>query len=453
MESVLNDNIMKIWAKFVVSSVIGVVLNTIYSVIDGMFVGQGVGEIGLASINIVWPAITVIIGIGLMIGIGSSSIIAIHIGKNDKENAEKTLATSIKSILLIGGLVMILGLVFREQILKLLGAKDEVLPMAKEYFTVLYLITIPYMFSNALNPMVRTDGNPSLSMIMIGIGAVLNIILDWLFVIKLGFGVAGAAAATGASIFISTLVPLYYFTKGKANIKLKKIYFKIDKSILVEILKIGFVSFAIQISYGLILFIQNNMMYAYGNTIDVAIYTVAAYINCFFVNTCMGMAQGVQPLIGYHYGANKINRMKKLLYITIGACFIIGILGITGLIIFGKDLVVVFGISSENINFAYQRIVMYCLGNPIIGIIFTMGAYYQSIGKNIYANMISIGRGFIFQCLFTLILPPFIGVSGVFLSLPIAEFLTVLLLIIILIVDKKQNNKSLKYMGDISLEN
>ncbi|MGL5507112.1 MAG: MATE family efflux transporter, partial [Paraclostridium sp.] len=241
MESVLNDNIMKVWAKFVVSSVIGVVLNTIYSVIDGMFVGQGVGEIGLASINIVWPAITVIIGIGLMIGIGSSSIIAIHIGKNDKENAEKTLATSIKSILLIGGLVMILGLVFREQILKLLGAKDEVLPMAREYFTVLYLITIPYMFSNALNPMVRTDGNPSLSMIMIGIGAVLNIILDWLFVIKLGFGVAGAAAATGASIFISTLVPLYYFTKGKANIKLKKIYFKIDKSILVEILKIGFV--------------------------------------------------------------------------------------------------------------------------------------------------------------------------------------------------------------------
>lgn len=450
MQDVLNDNIMKVWSKFVISSVIGVVLNTIYSVIDGMFVGQGVGEVGLASINIVWPAITVIIGIGLMIGIGSSSIIAIHIGKNDTESAEKTLATSVKSVILIGSIVMIGGLVFREPILKLLGAKDEVLPMAREYFTILYIITIPYMFSNALNPMVRTDGNPNLSMIMIGIGAVLNIILDWIFVIKLGLGVSGAAAATGASIFISTLVPLYYFTKGKANIKLKKIYFKIDKNILSEILKVGFVSFAIQMSYGLILFIQNNMMYAYGNTIDVAIYTVAAYINCFFVNTCMGVAQGVQPLIGYHYGANKTKRMKKLLYITIGACFIIGILGITGLITFGKDIVAVFGISSENINFAYERIVMYCLGNPIIGIIFTMGAYYQAIGKNIYANIISIGRGFVFQCLFTLILPPFIGVSGVFLSLPIAEVLTVLLLIVILFIDRKQSSKILNYTSDLA---
>ncbi len=438
MQDILNHNIMKVWSKFVVSSVVGVVLNTIYSVIDGMFVGQGVGEVGLASINIVWPAITVIIGIGLLIGVGSSSIMAIQLGKGDKESAERILATSVKSIILIGILVMMFGLIFREPILKILGAKDEVLPMAREYFTVLYIITIPYIFSNALNPIVRADGNPNLSMIMIGIGAVLNIILDWLLVIKFNFGVAGAAAATGASIFISTIVPIYYFTKGKANIKLKKMYFRIDKNILIEILKVGFVSFAIQISYGLILFIQNNMMYAYGNTIDVAIYTVAAYINCFFVNTCMGVAQGVQPLIGYHYGANKINRMKKLLYITIGACFIIGTLGILALIIFGKDIVVIFGISNENIEFAYQRIVMYCLGNPIIGIIFTMGAYYQSIGKNIYANMVSIGRGFIFQCLFTIILPPFIGVKGVFLSLPIAEALTVIMLVLILIFDKNQ---------------
>ena len=137
-----------------------------------------------------------------------------------------------------------------------------------------------------------------MSMIMIGIGAIANIILDWLFVIKLGYGVKGAALATSASIFITMVVSLLHFIKGKSNIKIKKEYFKIDVRILKKILKIGFVSFAVQLSYGIILLVQNRTMFAYGNTVNVAIYTVATYINCFLVNTCKGIVQGLPPFIG-----------------------------------------------------------------------------------------------------------------------------------------------------------
>ncbi|CEI74141.1 MULTISPECIES: MATE family efflux transporter [Romboutsia] len=445
IEQVLNVPIHKVWAKFVIASVIGVVLNTIYTMVDGIFVGQGVGEVGLASVNIVWPAVTVIVGTGLMIGIGSSSIIAIYIGKQDKESAQKCLGISVTSIVLIGAIIMILGFMFREPILKMLGAEKDTIENARDYYSVIYLITIPYLFSTALNPIVRADGRPQLSMMMIGIGAICNIILDWVFVMKLGYGVKGAAMATSASIFISTVVSLYYFVKGNANIKIKKEYLKIDVSILKEILKIGFVSFAIQLSYGIILFVQNKTMYLYGNTVDVAIYTVATYINCFLVNTCMGISQGLQPLIGYHYGANKIKRMRQLLYITIGVCAIGGTLVYIGINSFGRELIQIFGISSENIEFAYSEILIYCLGSPVIGIIFAMSGYYQAIGKNIYANILSIGRGFLFQFILTMILPPIIGVRGVFLSLPLAELITLTILGMILTIEKYKNHKSFKY--------
>lgn len=441
VEKVLNDNIFKIWTKFVLASVVGVVLNTIYGLVDGIFVGRGVGEAGLASVNIAWPAVTIIIGVGLMIGMGTSSLIAIHMGKGDKDKAEETLGTAIKSIILIGSFIMLLGFIFREPILNLLGATEDTIDYVRDYYTVIYLITIPYIFAIALNPIVRTDGRPDLSMIMIGVGAIANIFLDWLLVIKIGLGVKGAAIATSASIFISMIVSLFYFIKGNSKVKIKKEFFKIEKGILREILKIGFVSFGIQLSYGIIIFVQNNVIYMYGNTADVAIYTVSTYINCVLVNTFMGVSQGVQPLIGYHYGADKFNRMKKLIYITLGASILGGILIYAGLILYGKDLVVTFGVSLDNVDFAYKAVLIYCLGTPIIGIIFTMSAYYQSIGKNSYANLLSIGRGFVFQFIFTLILPPMIGVIGVFVSLPLAEVITLIVLMIVLLIEKNKNSK------------
>lgn len=437
IKEVLNSNIFKVWTRFILASVVGVVLNTIYTVVDGIFIGQGVGEIGLAGVNIAWPAVTLIVGIGLMIGIGTSSIMAIYMGKGKNKKAERVLGTCISLIIVVGIIITILGLMFRWQIIKMLGATPDTIKSAIDYYTIIFIIAIPYMFATALNPIVRTDGRPDLSMIMIGIGAVANIVLDWLFVMKLGLGVKGAAIATSASIAISMTVSLYYFINGKATIKIKKENLKIDIAIARRILKVGFVSFAIQISYGIILLTQNKTMFLYGTTIDVAIYTVATYVNCFLVNTCMGISQGLQPLIGYHYGAKKIKRMNQFVYITIAICILGGILVYSGIFIYGREISRIFGVNSENIEFAYKMILIYCIGSPIIGIIFTMSGYYQAIGKNIYANIISIGRGFVFQFIFTIILPPFIGTTGVFLSLPLAELITFIILGGILLIEAR----------------
>lgn len=439
IKEVLNANIFKVWARFIIASVVGVVLNTIYTVVDGIFIGQGVGEVGLAGVNIAWPAVTLIVGIGLMIGIGTSSIMAIYMGKGKNEKAEKALGTCISLIIIIGIIITILGITFRNPIIKILGATSDTMQSATEYYTIIFIIAIPYMFSTALNPIVRTDGRPDLSMMMIGVGAIANIVLDWLFVMRLGFGVKGAAVATSASIVISMTVSLYHFIKGKSTIKIKRKNLRINIELVKRIFKIGFVSFAIQISYGIILLTQNRTMFLYGNTVDVAIYTVATYINCFLVNTCMGIAQGLQPLIGYHYGAKKIKRMNQFVYITISICVVSGILVYTGIFIYGREIIRIFGVSPENIEFAYRMILIYCIGSPFIGTIFTMSGYYQAIGKNIYANIISIGRGFVFQFIFTIVLPPFIGTVGVFLSLPLAELITLIILGSILIIEVHNN--------------
>lgn len=455
INKVLNDNIFKVWAKFIVASVVGIVLNTIYTVVDGIFIGQGVGEVGLAGVNIAWPAVTLVVGIGLMLGIGTSSLIAINIGKGEYKKAEESLGNCICLILLIGTIITILGLLFRVPIVKLLGATPDTIKSATEYYTIIFIIAIPYMFSTALNPIVRADGRPDLSMLMIGIGAVCNIVLDFVLVMKLGCGVKGAAIATSCSIVISMTVSLYYFIKGSSNIKIRKENLKLDMNIVKNIIKVGFVSFAIQMSYGIILLVQNKTMFSYGSTVDVAIYTVATYINCFLVNTCMGIAQGLQPLIGYHFGAGKIKRMNNFVYITIAICILSGIVVYTGIFFYGREIISIFGIGQEHIESAYEMIRVYCMGSFIIGTIFTMSGYYQAIGKNVYANIISIGRGFVFQFLFTVILPPFVGVKGVFLSLPLAELITITIVAIIVVMERikdlKMNEKRVyfKELGNV----
>lgn len=434
INSILNDNLYKVWSKFVFASVVGVVLNAVYVMVDGIFVGQGAGEAGLAGVNLSWPAITVILGIGLMFGTGASSLISIALGTGDKEQAQRIIGTTFKSVLLIGALLTLIGVSSSNFIVTALGATEETYQYTKDYYIIVYLMAIPYLFSNALNPLVRSDGNPNLSMVMVGVGAIGNIILDWLFVIILDMGTAGAALATGAGVILSTSVGIWYFTKGNSYIKFDKKYFCIDKGILRDIIRIGFVSLVIQLSIGAVILLQNKIIYAYGSTIDVAIFSVAGYIISLYTQICVGISQGMQPLIGYHFGAAKVTRMHKLLRMTLVTSVLVGILFLACLFTFGDSFIQLFGIPIESLDLAYKRTLIFCSGAPFIGIIYTMGAYYQALNKNIAANVISIGRGLILQVSFSLLLPPIIGVEGIFYAQSLSDFSSIFILAIVVFI-------------------
>ncbi|OON98206.1 MAG: MATE family efflux transporter [Epulopiscium sp. Nele67-Bin005] len=430
---ILEGNLFDVWRKFILASVIGVVFSTIYTMVDGIFVGQGAGEAGLAGINLAWPAVTIILGMGLMFGTGSASLISLAVGKGEIERAERIIGSTFKFALVFGVILTILGLIFANPIVKFLGASEDTFKFTKDYFMIVYIMAIPYLFANVLNPLVRADGNPNLSMKMVGVGAIGNIILDWLLVIVLGWGTAGAALATGCGVTLSTAVGLWYFLTRKSNLEFKKEYFIFDKQILIEIFKIGIVSFMLQFSIGLVILVQNHIIYSYGTTIDIAIFSVAGYIFAVYSQLCIGIAQGMQPLIGYHYGANLLERMRKLLYITMSVSVLLGVATLLIIYNFGDVLVGFFGIEEEIKELAYNRVFVFCMGAPCLGVVHTMSAYYQALNKNIQANVISVGRGVFLQMAFAIILPPIIGVEGIFYGQALSDIFSIFIVFIVVV--------------------
>ncbi len=439
---ILTGKLSRVWGKFIFAAVVGVVFNAIYSIVDGIFVGQGTGASGLAGVNLAWPAVTIILGLGLLFGTGASSLISIEVGKGDKEQAEKIIATTLKYVFVFGCLLTLLGILFADPIVSFLGASSDTYGYTFDYFRVVYMMAIPYLLANTLTPLVRADGNPNLSMIMVGVGAVGNIILDWLFVIIFNWGTAGAALATGAGVFLSSTVGLWYFTKGPSQLKLRKEYFLFNSKILVDTLKIGFVSFMIQLSIGIVILIQNNIIYSYGTTDDIAIFCVSGYIISLYTQLCVGMSQGMQPLIGYHYGANKHKRMRHILYITLSCSSILGILALIALNYFGFNIIQLFGTEPHLLEITYQRVLIFCRGIPFIGIVFVMSAYYQALNKNIYANILSVGRGCVLQVLFSIILPPIIGVDGIFYAQCLSDTFSIFIVIGVLVFSYSQQKRT-----------
>ncbi|OON93746.1 MAG: MATE family efflux transporter [Candidatus Epulonipiscioides saccharophilum] len=436
----VNENILKLWLRFVIPSIVGVLLNTIYVMVDGIFVGQGAGEEALAAVNLAWPAVTIILGLGALLGTGATILVAKKLGENDKDSAEKIFATTIKYTFFVGLFLMLIGLLFADFITKLLGANEDTFQYTKDYFVIIYLMSIPYLFSSSLNQLVRADGNPNLSMIMVSTGAILNVILDWLLVIKFQMGTTGAALATGCGVSVSTIIGLYYFTYGKSNLKLRKNNLKFNTHVLINTCRIGAASLFMQLSVGLIILIQNNVIYKYGNTIDVAVFCVAGYIFSIYAQIAIGIVQGIQPVIAFHFGASEFKRLKKLLTITLGVSIGLGLLFLGFLGLFGEELILLYGISESVLESAYTRIFIFSLGTPAVGVVYTMSSYYQATNKTTYASIITLGRGLFLQAFFVLTLPIFFGVNGVFFGQAASDISALFLVLGLVCLDVRKKN-------------
>ncbi len=436
--SLSTKSIRSLFLKFVIPAIIGVLVNSLYIIIDGIFIGRGVGETGLAAINILWPVMCSNMAIGMLLGVGGSALIAIRLGQNEKEEARQILGTSIFSMILIGLIITIVGLLFLEPIMIFLGAEGEVLKLSKEYSVIIISATIMHILSTGLNPIARAEGNPKLSMNILIISAILNGFLDWLFVMKLGYGMAGAAAATIVGMTLSGIYFLYYFFSRKSKLHIRLKHLKIKFNILKEICISGFVSFGMQMSLGILTFIQNNLILHYGTTTDLAMFAIVGYVATIFLEILLGIAQGTQPIIGYNYGAEKHDRVRKTLRLALIVDIVYGCIALILLFIFATSIVNIFNDNMEFVNSTATRLKMYLGSLPFLGIVITYGSYYQSIQKDLYANIISMGRSFIFLIPVSFILPKFLGVEGVFLSPLVSDTLALATTIFIGILNKRK---------------
>ena len=433
----------KLLLQYSIPAIIGMIVNALYNIVDRMFIGNipDIGSLAITGVGITMPIMTIVLAFGMLIGIGTTANISLNLGKGNRTTAEKLLGNAFTLSIIVGLAIAITGTIFANPILNLFGASENTLFYAKEYIGIILLGCTFNILSFALNSTVRADGNPKMSSITMVIGCGANIILDYLFIFVLNLGVKGAALATIISQAITFFIILYYYTAGNSNLKLKIENFKLKKHLVTMTFAIGIAPFATQIATSLVQVIANNALKTYGSDLAIGAMTVISSLNIIFMMPIFGINQGCQPIIGFNYGAKKYERAKEAFkYATIAAC-VICIIGFISIQCFPTQIISLFNNDPELTTLAIKGIRIYLLMMPVVGINIVATSYYQSIGKAKISMFVSLLRQVILLIPFTIILPKFIGLDGVWAAGACADSLSVIITLILLKKEFKQLDK------------
>ena len=433
----------KLLLQYSVPAIIGMIVNALYNIVDRMFIGNipNIGSLAITGVGITMPIMTIILAFGMLIGIGATANISLNLGKGNRPTAEKLLGNAFTLSIIVGLAIAIVGTICANPILNLFGASENTLFYAKEYLNIILLGCTFNILSFSLNSTVRADGNPKMSSLTMVIGCGTNIILDYVFIFIFNLGVKGAALATIISQAITFFIILYYYTAGNSNLKLKIENFKLKKHLVTMTFAIGIAPFATQIANSLVQVIANNALKTYGSDLAIGAMTVISSLNIVFMMPIFGINQGCQPIIGFNYGAKKYKRAKETFkYATIAAC-VICIIGFTIIQCFPMQIINLFNNDPELTNLAMKGIRIYLLMMPIVGINIVATSYYQSIGKAKISMFVSLLRQVILLIPFTIILPKFIGLDGVWAAGACADSLSVIITLILLRKEFKQLDK------------
>lgn len=433
----------KLLLQYSIPAIIGMVVNALYNIVDRMFIGNipDIGSLAITGVGITMPIMTIVLAFGMLIGIGTTANISLNLGKGNRTTAEKLLGNAFTLSIIVGLAIAITGTIFANPILNLFGASENTLFYAKEYIGIILLGCTFNILSFALNSTVRADGNPKMSSITMVIGCGANIILDYLFIFVLNLGVKGAALATIISQAITFFIILYYYTAGNSNLKLKIENFKLKKHLVTMTFAIGIAPFATQIANSLVQVIANNALKTYGSDLAIGAMTVISSLNIIFMMPIFGINQGCQPIIGFNYGAKKYERAKEAFkYATIAAC-VICIIGFISIQCFPTQIISLFNNDPELTTLTIKGIRIYLLMMPVVGINIVATSYYQSIGKAKISMFVSLLRQVILLIPFTIILPKFIGLDGVWAAGACADSLSVIITLVLLKKEFKQLDK------------
>jgi len=432
-EEMRSGNIANLFLKFAFPTVVGVVIAGIQGIIDGFFIGNAIGSQGLAAVTLAYPAYMAIIAIGLILGIGASSLTALQLGKGNLNGALDIVHNAFSLCLLTGAVFTVIGLVFCETSISLLGASGPALAFAREYLRVIFMGSVFMILTIALDPLVRNDGKPRLCMNIMIAGVIVNLVLDYIFIMRMGMGVSGAAFATIISFALPAVLLMHYLFGSQAKLKLRLKAMKFKLGTVLQILRAGFPSFVMQISLALVLFAHNYMLLRYGSELAVSAYGIIGYVFSVFYMLFEGIALGVQPIIGFNYGAGHYERVSKTLKLTMLSCFIIGAFGFVLIYLFPERVVQIFSQDdSELLEITLRGMDIFMFSLLVEGTVLLTAIYYQSINRVRAALFIYLGKIFVFLLPLLFILPVFFGLDGVWSASPATEYIMMLVALVML---------------------
>ncbi|WP_135611090.1 MATE family efflux transporter [Methanococcoides sp. AM1] len=418
------ESIGKLFRKFALPAVFGFIISGVQITIDGFFIGNGVGTLGLTSVTLVYPLLIAMVATALLIGTGGASLVAIELGKGNKKMAHRIASDMLPLIVVVSTFFAILGLFFTEPLLRLVGANGTVFDMANDYLRIMFIGSIGLVAGIGLDSLVRNDGRPSFAMKMMVASAVINVVLDYLFVMRWGMGMQGAAVATVIAFVTSAVVFTAYFFSSYANLRLRLSDISPDPKIIAGILKTGFPAFVMQISLGVLVLSYNYMLLKYGSEVAVSSYGVIEYSFAIFYMIFEGISAGVQPIIGFNYGAKLYSRVYSAIKMAMLSCFLVGLSGFIVLYTFPEAIIQLFNRNDpELLITAAEGMRIFIFGIIVEGIIISSAVYYQSVNKIKPSLFIHFGKIFIFIIPLLFILPKQYGLMGVWMAAPIGIYL------------------------------
>ncbi|WP_195990255.1 MATE family efflux transporter [Clostridium sp. D53t1_180928_C8] len=447
--------IVRLLVKFSIPAIIGMVVNMLYNVVDRIYIGNipDIGGLAITGVGITMPVTSIITGLGMLIGIGTSASISLAFGSGKRNLAQKYLGNGLTSIIIISLIVAVFGNVFATGILGVFGASENTMPYALAYIRPLMIGTICNLCAFGLNHSINSDSNPKIAMSTMLIGAIINIILDPIFIFVFGLGIQGAAYATVISQFVAGCWVIYYFTKSsKSTIKLNKKDMMLDGEIIKRILMIGLAPFCMQVAGSIVQVIANNALMTYGGDLAIGAMAVITSVCTIFIMPIFGLNQGAQPIIGYNYGAKKYDRVKKTYLYGLIGCTVVLLLSWIFIIFLPEKAIGMFNNDPMLTDIAVNGIRVYLFMLPLIGVQMTASNYYQAIGKPKKSMLLGLSRQVLMLIPAFLILPKFMGLEGVWLAGPIADGIAVILSGVIIIREMRTLGKDEEINKEISPE-
>ena len=397
-----TERIGKLVLTFAVPSIISMVVNALYNIVDQIFIGQGVGYLGNGATNVVMPMTVIAIALSLLIGDGAVAYLSLKLGEGDEKSAARGVGCSISVMVIVGIILCILFHLFLEPLCILFGATEDILPYAMDYGQIISYGILFSSIDSGMVGMIRADGSPKFSMAGLLLGCITNIILDPIFIFVFHWGVKGAAWATIAGQILNAFLYLAYIWKFK-SIKLDKECFRISGKVMAKVGSLGVSSFITQIAIVLVMAVTNNILVSYGAEskygaeIPLTTIGITMKVNQIVSAILLGLATGAQPIFGYNYGSGQKDRVKQAYRIILAASTIVLILA--------------------------------C---PINGLQMATGVFFQAIGKPTQATILSLSRQIVYLLPATLLLPLILGVEGALWAGPLADVLAFITTLIML---------------------
>lgn len=439
-----TEPIGRLIVKFAVPSVIALLVNSLYNIVDQIFIGWGVGYLGNGATNIVFPITIIALALSMMIGNGGAAYLSLKMGEGEVETAKKGVGNAVTLVTIVSILLAVIFLVWIDPILTLFGATDVLRPFALEYGFIIGAGLPFMMISAAINSMIRADGSPKYAMLSMVIGAIINVILDPVFIFVFQMGVKGAAIATIIGQVASFVVSVLYMPHFK-SVQLNKSSFAPCAKVSVNIVIFGLSSFITQFAITIVMALTNNLLVSYGalsiygSEIPMTATGIVMKVNQILISILVGIAVGAQPIIGFNYGAKDFTRVKKALDIALVASEIIAIIAFLIFQFAPMSVVSLFG-SEEGLynEFAVKAFRIFLMLCPLTGFQTVVAVYLQAVGKPLKSAILSLARQIIFFVPAAVLLPKFLGVVGVLWTGPVADGLAFLLSVGLLIYERKQ---------------